>query len=182
MMSARISGRQLLSGLRHFREDINFRSFIPPNQCLLLYSLCLRTTCPGTHTFGCLERQLLHDRYCPSGGDTCSARVTGSKGADSRHHILRRGAREIRRQGDSHLVRRELSASNRPHARRSCQVDHLVNNAGSVHIGAIEEVALSEGIRQFDANFFGLVSTTNLFLPHLGSLRSAVGITGRGIY
>lgn len=59
--------------------------------------------------------------------------------------------------------------------------------------GAIEEVSPSEALRQFNTNFFGLVSTTNAFLPHfrdrragtivnISSQGSALGTPGGGIY
>ncbi|KAJ7887123.1 hypothetical protein B0H14DRAFT_2206520, partial [Mycena olivaceomarginata] len=48
------------------------------------------------------------------------------------------------------------------------QIDYLVNNAGVAQGGAIE-VSLSEALNQFNTNFFGLVNTTNAFLPHFRS-------------
>jgi NAD(P)-dependent dehydrogenase (short-subunit alcohol dehydrogenase family) len=45
------------------------------------------------------------------------------------------------------------------------RVDVLVNNAGYGSFGALEEVDLSEGRRQFDVNVFGLARMTQLVLP-----------------
>ncbi|KAJ7339781.1 hypothetical protein DFH08DRAFT_246915 [Mycena albidolilacea] len=49
------------------------------------------------------------------------------------------------------------------------QIDYLVNNAGVAQGGAIEEVSPTEALTQFNTNFFGLVNTTNAFLPHFRS-------------
>ncbi|KAJ7253364.1 3-oxoacyl-reductase [Mycena haematopus] len=73
------------------------------------------------------------------------------------------------------------------------QVDYLVNNAGFVQAGAIEEVSPSEALRLFNTNFFGLLATTNAFLPHfrdrragtivnISSQGSALGTPGGGLY
>ncbi|KAF7353784.1 Short-chain dehydrogenase/reductase family protein [Mycena venus] len=73
------------------------------------------------------------------------------------------------------------------------RVDYLVNNAGFLQGGAIEEVSPSEALRQFNTNFFGLVNTTNAFLPHfrerrsgtivnISSQGSSLGTPGGGIY
>jgi short-subunit dehydrogenase len=45
------------------------------------------------------------------------------------------------------------------------RVDVLVNNAGYGSFGALEEVDLGEGRRQFDVNVFGLARMTQLVLP-----------------
>ncbi|KAF7345795.1 Short-chain oxidoreductase [Mycena venus] len=52
------------------------------------------------------------------------------------------------------------------------QVDFLVNNAGFGQGGAIEEVSPIEALAQFNTNFFGLVNTTNVFLPHFRSRKA----------
>lgn len=44
-------------------------------------------------------------------------------------------------------------------------IDVLVNNAGYGSFGALEEVDLAEGRRQFDVNVFGLARMTQLVLP-----------------
>jgi NAD(P)-dependent dehydrogenase (short-subunit alcohol dehydrogenase family) len=53
------------------------------------------------------------------------------------------------------------------------RIDVLVNNAGYGSYGALEDVDLAEGRRQFDVNLFGLARLTQLVLP---SMRQA----GRG--
>lgn len=45
------------------------------------------------------------------------------------------------------------------------RIDVLVNNAGYGSFGALEEVELTEGRRQFDVNVFGLARMTQLVLP-----------------
>lgn len=45
------------------------------------------------------------------------------------------------------------------------RIDVLVNNAGYGSFGALEEVELAEGRRQFDVNVFGLARMTQLVLP-----------------
>lgn len=46
-------------------------------------------------------------------------------------------------------------------------VDILINNAGYGSYGALEDVPLSEGRRQFEVNVFGLARMTQLVLPHM---------------
>ncbi len=46
-------------------------------------------------------------------------------------------------------------------------IDILVNNAGYGSYGAIEDVPLEEGKRQFDVNVFGLARLTQLVLPSM---------------
>jgi NAD(P)-dependent dehydrogenase (short-subunit alcohol dehydrogenase family) len=53
------------------------------------------------------------------------------------------------------------------------RIDVLVNNAGYGSYGALEQVELAEGRRQFEVNVFGLARMTQLVLP---AMRSA----GRG--
>lgn len=57
--------------------------------------------------------------------------------------------------------------------REQGRIDVLVNNAGFGSFGALEEMELAEGRRQFDVNVFGLARMTQLVLP---SMRAA----GRG--
>ncbi|MFF1251457.1 SDR family NAD(P)-dependent oxidoreductase [Pseudarthrobacter sp. NPDC058329] len=45
------------------------------------------------------------------------------------------------------------------------RIDVLVNNAGYGSYGALEEVDLAEGRRQFEVNVVGLARMTQLFLP-----------------
>src|SRR5271168_2229527 len=52
------------------------------------------------------------------------------------------------------------------------QIDVLINNAGYGSYGALEEVPLDEGRRQFDVNIFGLARLTQLVLPTMRARRS----------
>lgn len=47
------------------------------------------------------------------------------------------------------------------------RIDVLINNAGYGSYGAVEDVPLEEGRRQFDVNIFGLARLTQLVLPHM---------------
>jgi len=49
------------------------------------------------------------------------------------------------------------------------RLDAVVNNAGSGHIGTIENVPLDEVRRVLEVNFFGVVAVTRSALPHLRS-------------
>jgi NAD(P)-dependent dehydrogenase (short-subunit alcohol dehydrogenase family) len=52
------------------------------------------------------------------------------------------------------------------------QIDVLINNAGYGSYGALEEVPLDEGRRQFDVNIFGLARLIQLVLPTMRARRS----------
>jgi NAD(P)-dependent dehydrogenase (short-subunit alcohol dehydrogenase family) len=52
------------------------------------------------------------------------------------------------------------------------QIDVLINNAGYGSYGALEEVPLDEGRRQFDVNIFGLARLIQLALPAMRAQRS----------
>ncbi|KAJ7445253.1 putative short-chain oxidoreductase [Mycena latifolia] len=73
------------------------------------------------------------------------------------------------------------------------QVDYLINNAGFLQGGAIEENTAEENLAQFNTNFFGVINVTNAFLPHfrernqgtivnISSQGAALCIPGAGIY
>jgi NAD(P)-dependent dehydrogenase (short-subunit alcohol dehydrogenase family) len=52
------------------------------------------------------------------------------------------------------------------------RVDVLVNNAGYGSYGAVEDVPLDEGRRQFEVNLFGLARMTQLVTPTMRAARS----------
>jgi NAD(P)-dependent dehydrogenase (short-subunit alcohol dehydrogenase family) len=62
------------------------------------------------------------------------------------------------------------------------RLDALVNNAGYGSYGALEDVPLEEGRRQFEVNVFGLARLTQLALPIMRAQRSGriVNITSIG--
>jgi NAD(P)-dependent dehydrogenase (short-subunit alcohol dehydrogenase family) len=69
----------------------------------------------------------------------------------------------------------------------------LINNAGFLQGGAIEENTPEENLAQFNTNFFGVINVTNAFLPHfrtrkqgtivnISSQGSTLCVPGSGIY
>jgi NAD(P)-dependent dehydrogenase (short-subunit alcohol dehydrogenase family) len=51
------------------------------------------------------------------------------------------------------------------------RIDVLVNNAGYGSYGALEDVPMAEGRRQFEVNVFGLARLIQLVLPHMRQRR-----------
>jgi len=73
------------------------------------------------------------------------------------------------------------------------RIDLLVNNAGYVHNGPLEETALDDARALFETNFFGAVRMIDAVLPAMRSRRSGcivnvsslaglVGVPGEGFY
>ncbi|MBT8161714.1 SDR family NAD(P)-dependent oxidoreductase [Arthrobacter sp. GN70] len=62
------------------------------------------------------------------------------------------------------------------------RIDVLVNNAGYGSYGALEDVEIGEGRRQFEVNVFGAIRLAQLALPHMRAQRSGtiVNITSMG--
>ena len=56
--------------------------------------------------------------------------------------------------------------------RETGRIDVLVNNAGYGSYGALEDVPLDEGRRQFEVNIFGLARLTQLVLPTMRAQRA----------
>ncbi len=56
--------------------------------------------------------------------------------------------------------------------RETGRIDVLVNNAGYGSYGALEDVPLDEGRRQFEVNIFGLARLTQLVLPAMRARRA----------
>ncbi|KAJ4982757.1 short chain dehydrogenase [Stagonosporopsis vannaccii] len=73
-------------------------------------------------------------------------------------------------------------------------ITHLVNAAGYLLVGAVEETSPEEDFNHFDANVFGMLNVSKAFLPYLratpgektisnfGSLASWVGGAGYALY
>jgi NAD(P)-dependent dehydrogenase (short-subunit alcohol dehydrogenase family) len=73
------------------------------------------------------------------------------------------------------------------------RIDVVINNAGLVMAGAIEDTRLDEAQRQFDTNFFGVLRVCKAVLPsmrekrvgliiNIGSLAGLLGLPFQGLY
>jgi len=51
------------------------------------------------------------------------------------------------------------------------KLDVLINNAGLVYVGAVEDLRLEEWRKQFETNFFGVIRVTQAVLPHMRERR-----------
>lgn len=54
---------------------------------------------------------------------------------------------------------------------RAGHLDVLVNNAGVMHLGVVEETTIDEARAVLETNLFGVVRLTNAVLPHVGARR-----------
>src|SRR6266850_7411030 len=50
-------------------------------------------------------------------------------------------------------------------------IDVLINNAGLVYAGAVEDLRLEDWRNQFETNFFGVIRVTQAVLPHMRERR-----------
>ncbi|KAJ7131888.1 putative short-chain oxidoreductase [Mycena crocata] len=64
------------------------------------------------------------------------------------------------------------------------RVDYLINNAGFLQGGAVEENTAEENLGQFNTNFFGVINVTNAFLPHFRERKQGtiVNISSQGAF
>jgi NAD(P)-dependent dehydrogenase (short-subunit alcohol dehydrogenase family) len=54
---------------------------------------------------------------------------------------------------------------------KSDAIDVLINNAGLVYVGAVEDLCLEDWRRQFETNFFGVIRVTQAVLPQMRERR-----------
>ena len=54
---------------------------------------------------------------------------------------------------------------------RAGAIDVLINNAGFVFVGAVEDLSLEDWRRQFETNFFGVIRVTQAVLPRMRERR-----------
>jgi len=54
---------------------------------------------------------------------------------------------------------------------KSDTIDVLINNAGLVYVGPVEELRLEDWRRQFETNFFGVIRVTQAVLPRMRERR-----------
>ncbi len=54
---------------------------------------------------------------------------------------------------------------------RAGTIDVLINNAGLVYVGAVEDLRLEDWRRQFETNFFGVIRVTQAVLPQMRERR-----------
>jgi NAD(P)-dependent dehydrogenase (short-subunit alcohol dehydrogenase family) len=55
---------------------------------------------------------------------------------------------------------------------KSDTIDVLINNAGQVYVGAVEDLRLEDWRRQFETNFFGVIRVTQAVLPRMRERRA----------
>src|SRR5260370_37136332 len=55
---------------------------------------------------------------------------------------------------------------------KSGTIDVLINNAGLVYVGAVEDLLLEDWRRQFETNFFGVSRGTTAVLPQMRESRT----------
>jgi len=55
-------------------------------------------------------------------------------------------------------------------------IDVLVNNAGYIEAGMVEEISHERYVQQFNTNLFGVINTTRAVLPHFRAKKSGIAV------
>src|SRR5260370_3619839 len=64
---------------------------------------------------------------------------------------------------------------------RAGTIDVLINNAGLVYVGAVEDLRLEDWRRQFETNFFGVIRVTQAFLSQMPERRKGRILTSNSL-
>jgi NAD(P)-dependent dehydrogenase (short-subunit alcohol dehydrogenase family) len=68
---------------------------------------------------------------------------------------------------DDHSVQKGVASI----LQKAGAIDVLINNAGFVYVGAVEDLSLEDWRRQFETNFFGVIRVTQAVLPKMRERR-----------
>src|SRR5437660_10980545 len=69
---------------------------------------------------------------------------------------------------DDSSVQRAIATVNQ----KAGAIDVLINNAGLVYVGAVEDLRLEDWRKQFETNFFGVIRVTQAVLPNMRERRT----------
>ncbi|KAJ5273480.1 hypothetical protein N7478_008605 [Penicillium angulare] len=117
--------------------------------------------------------------------------IATARNVDSILHLKALGAETL--QLDVSSSQEELNKKAQEAISIHGKIDVLVNNAGYVQFGTVEETTIEEWNQQYQTNVFGTLNTTRAFLPHLrhnksgtiifnGSMAAWDGVPTAGAY